>query len=67
MFKGSWKTSAAGFLGGLAILAHQLSYLLDSDPATTFSLDAVFAALSVMGVGYFSRDNNKSSEDVGVA
>lgn len=63
--KGSWKTTAFGILSALGIIATQVSYLLDADPATVFSLEAVFAALGVIGIGFFARDNNVSSEQVG--
>jgi hypothetical protein len=57
--KGSWKTTTAGIVSGIAIIATQFSYLLDADPAT------VFAALGVIGIGFFARDNNVSSEKAG--
>lgn len=63
--KGSWKTTAAGIASGIAIIATQVSYLLDADPETVFSLEAVFAALGVIGIGFFARDNNVSSEKAG--
>lgn len=63
--KGSWKTTSAGVLAGIAIIATQVSYLLDADPATVFSIEAVFAALGMIGIGFFARDNNVSSEQVG--
>ena len=61
----SWKTTTAGIAAGLAIIATNLVALLDNDPATVFSIEAVFAALGVMGIGIFARDNNVSSESVG--
>ena len=63
--KGSWKTTSAGVLAGIAIIATQVSYVLDADPATVFSLEAVFGALGMIGIGFFARDNNVSSEQVG--
>ena len=63
--KGSWKTTAAGIVSGIAIIATQVSYLLDADSATVFSLEAVFAALGVIGIGVFARDNKVSSESAG--
>ena len=63
--KGSWKTTAAGVAAGVGIIAAQVSYLLDADPATVFSIEAVFAALGMIGIGFFARDNNVSSEKAG--
>lgn len=63
--KGSWKTTSAGVLAGIAIIATQASYLLDADPATVFSVEACLAALGMIGIGFFARDNNVSSEQVG--
>jgi cytochrome b len=62
---GSWKTTTVGILTGVGIFATQLVNVLDADPATTFSVEAVLAALAAMGIGWFARDNDKSSEEVG--
>jgi hypothetical protein len=61
----SWKTTAAGIVAGLAVILTQVAYLLDADPETVFSLEAVIAALGVMGIGWFARDNNVTSEQAG--
>lgn len=61
----SWKTTTLGILSGLGILATQVSYLLDNDAATTFSFEAVIAALGIMGIGIFARDNKVTSEQAG--
>lgn len=61
----SWKTTAAGVLGGLAILCHQAQALLDSDPLTVVSFEAVTMALGLLGVGLFARDNGVTSEAAG--
>ena len=58
----SWKTTAAGVLAGLGILAVQFGNLLDSDPATVFSWEACVAALGAFGIGWFARDKDVSSE-----
>lgn len=63
--KGSWKTTAIGILGGIVILANQAIAFLDTDPETVFSFGQVAAALGMFGIGIFSRDNDKSSEEVG--
>lgn len=62
----SWKTTAAGVLAGIAILAHQLGLALDGDPTTVVSVEAVTTALGIIGVGLFARDNGVSSEQAGV-
>ena len=61
----SWKTTTLGILSGLGIIATQVSYLLDNDAATTFSFEAVIAALGIMGIGIFARDNKVTSEQAG--
>lgn len=63
---GSWKTTTVGIAGAIVIIATQIVNLLDNDPNTIFSIEALFAALAVLGIGWFARDNNKSSEDVGL-
>lgn len=63
--KSSWKTTTVGILAGLSIILAQVSYLLDADPQTTFSLEVVFSALGIMGIGFFARDNNVTSEQAG--
>ena len=62
----SWTTTLLGIAGAVLILATQAIALLDNDPATVFELEAVLAALAIFGIGAAARDNNKSSEDVGV-
>ena len=62
---GSWKTSAAGVLGAIGIIATQLSYVFDTDPNTTFSVEAFIGAFALIGIGWFARDNNVSSEQAG--
>ena len=61
----SWQTTAVGFLGGLVLAATQIIALLDNDPETVFQMSLLVSALGIMGIGYFARDNNKTSEDVG--
>jgi len=61
----SWKTTVLGVIGGLILILTQASNLLDNDPATLFELSQFIAGLGMLGVGWFARDNNKSSEDVG--
>ena len=49
----------------MALLASQVQFLLDNDPATVVDYKAILAALAVFGIGWFSRDNGVSSEDAG--
>ncbi len=65
MFNGSWRTTAVGILGGLALLFGQAVAVLDSDPATTPSFERVIEGLGLMGIGWFARDNKVSSEAAG--
>lgn len=62
----SRKTTIAAILTAAAIILMNIAGVLDDDPTTTFDMSAVIAALGVLGVGWFARDNDKSSEDVGV-
>jgi hypothetical protein len=62
----SKETTIAGLLGGIAIIAGQLQNLFDSDPATTCDMTLIAAALAMI-VGFArARDNNKTSEAVGL-
>lgn len=63
--KKSWKTTAAGIVGGLAIILTQIGFVLDSDPATVLDMAALASGVGLLGLGWFSRDNDVSSEDVG--
>lgn len=59
----SWKTTVSGIVAGLAIIFTQVGYLLDNDPATTISVDAIVAAVAVVALGWNSRDKNVSTEE----
>lgn len=66
----SWKTSTAGFIGGVVIILGELCDLvgvvnqqLGTDGV--FTLDKLVLGLSLIGIGAAARDNDKSSEDVG--
>ena len=54
----NWKTTTLGVLSGFALIATQLTAILDTDPATTFSLEKFFAGLGLIGLGYFSKDKD---------
>jgi hypothetical protein len=60
----SWKTTVAGFLGGLILVAQQVLAAIDGDPETKFTVALLLTGLGMMGIGFFARDNNKRSEDV---
>ncbi len=62
----SWQTTTLGIITGLMIILPQLQAVLDSDAATNPSWEMILAGLGAMGVGVVARDNNKSSQDVGV-
>ena len=64
--KGSWRTTAAGLLTGLASLAIQASYFLDDNPLTVVNFNEVWIAIGVISVGLSARDNSVSSEQAGV-
>lgn len=66
MFKGSWRTSVVGILSGVALLIGQVVAVLDGDPATVFSFEQFAAGLGMLGLGWFARDKNVSSEEQGV-
>lgn len=63
---GSWKTTVFG-AGGLGTIAWNVaSMLLDGNPATNPDWSVViFSTLSSLGL-LFARDNDKSSQDVGL-
>lgn len=61
----SFKTSLWGIIGGLGMIATQVYYIFDGDPATTFSTAVIIAALAAMGIGINARDNDVTSEKAG--
>ena len=61
----SWKTTAAGWLAGLAILFAQAGTLLDDDPNTNPNWELVVAGFAAIGGGTLARDNGVSSEKAG--
>lgn len=67
MFTGSWKTKLFG-IAGLLVSTWQLigAPILDSDPLTNPQWPTFLAtATTAIGV-IFARDNNKTSEDIGI-
>ncbi len=63
----SWKTTAAGVVAAIGILITLIANpLLDSDPATLPSWwSGIAAAAGALGIGWFARDNNVTSEEAG--
>ena len=62
----SWRTTAAGIAGLVAVLAIELKALVDSDPSTVFSIETVIGAVTAFVIGWNARDKNVSSEQQGV-
>ncbi len=63
----SWKTTVCGILTVLAAAITLVAVpLLDEDPATPANWGAFGASLAAAVGLLFSRDNDKSSEDVGI-
>ena len=68
--KASWKTTAAGIAAFVGVLAAQLSALWDTGPGSELTTAdwGLVAGAAAIAIGLiFSRDNDKSSEDAGVA
>lgn len=63
----SWKTTLCGILGVIAAaITLVVQPLLDGDPSTVPQWGAfVTAATAALGL-VFARDNDRSSEDVGI-
>lgn len=64
--KKSWKTTTAGVLAAIGILAAELNKVLDDNPETVISWEACLVALGALGFGWFARDKNVSSKASGV-
>ena len=62
----SKQTTFGGLVLSLPLLLRQLANLIDGDPATVFDFTMVIAALGGLYALYRARDDNKSSEDVGI-
>lgn len=66
MPKGSWKTSLFG-VGGLATIAFNIaSMYLDGDASTNPDWSVFLPAILASTAALFARDNDKSSQDVGL-
>lgn len=59
----SWKTTTLGVIGIIVVIANVAKALLENEPVDWgLVIPAVTAGLT----GLFARDNNKSSESVGI-
>ena len=62
----SWKTSGTGLAVILIAVGTAITSITDNDPTTTIDIGSLVAAC-LAGFGLlFARDNNKSSEQIGV-
>lgn len=61
----SWKTTWAGILQFLSIVATQIGFLFDTDLATNPDWGLIVASLITLVGLITARDNNVSSEDAG--
>lgn len=61
-----WRTTIAGVAGAIALIANEIANLLDGNPETIFNIEAIIAALSLIGIGVLAKDKNdpKDSEPV---
>ena len=60
----SWKTTILGIIAGLLLILPQIQAVLDADPATVASWEAIATGLGILGIGAFAKDGDKSTEDV---
>lgn len=65
--KASWKTTAAGVAALIAVIATAITAQFDGDPATIAEWGGVITAVFVALGFAASRDNDKSSEEVGAS
>jgi len=65
MFKGSWKTSAAGIAAIVAAIATAVSYQFDASPETVADWTTVIGLIVAGIAGLAARDNKVKSESVG--
>ena len=62
----SWKTTGAGIGAILVAVGSALTATFDADPLTVADWGAVIASI-IAGIGLIAaRDNDKSSQDVGI-
>lgn len=66
----SWRTTVSGIILALGLLLTNVGAFVDEDPETKGNINEVTGALlalgGAIGLGWFSRDKNVSSEAQGV-
>lgn len=69
LLKGSWKTTAAAYVGGgimvIVELFDAIGAVIPDLGNGSFETDKLIAGLGVLGIGWFARDNKVKSETVG--
>lgn len=66
--KTSWKTTAGAWVGGGIMIVLEIADALGIAIAQSdgvFEWDKITMALGIVGIGWFARDNDVSSEDAG--
>ena len=65
----SWQTTISGMMAAIGVIVLAASAFFDGDPDTKPVMSEVMASVGVLagilGIGWFARDNNKSSEEAG--
>lgn len=64
--QGSWQPKILGAIGLLTLVANAVKALIDGDPATNVDWTSFMAQASVAIALFRVRQDNKTSEDVGV-
>lgn len=62
----SWKTTVLGLITGIMLILPQVATVIDGDPETNPEYQVLLAGFAAMGIGGLARDNDKSSQDVGI-
>lgn len=60
------RTTWAAIIGLVTLVSVNLNYVFDGDPLTNVNWETFFPELLALVGVIFARDNNKSSEDVGL-
>lgn len=62
----SWKTTLGGVISQLPVLWSQISSLFDGNAATNPDWAILMGSLAIIWALFQARDNNISSEEVGI-